>query len=188
VRLKTRRRRLVTLIASVAAALAAMIAAPTAAHANNYFYGKYLVNAQTGNCLDVASNGSLRMVDCFSATHPRWNILSYASDVNNYYSRVQVQNADIGNCLSVAMKWAPLSFWVSDSGCDAGAGRDQWDLTWVGNTSPNASNSWQLFNADFGQCLDSGQQGNWVYDYHADGYNYCPWKTDQYQVWYIETP
>ncbi|GAA2710383.1 MULTISPECIES: hypothetical protein [Streptomyces] len=169
----------------------AMVVSTGTAHANTYQRNVQLINHHTHWCLEGGgANAGVRTAPCNGSSYQRWNVLSYDSDVDNYYARVQVQSAATGQC----MRWDHYPVWngswdqLRTNSCDYRNPDDQWNLTWVGNTAPNPSNSFQFFNPrgviNDPACLDAGQN-SLMYGY-GRGTVTCPWHTDDWQIWSMQ--
>ncbi|SHN29730.1 ricin-type beta-trefoil lectin domain protein [Streptomyces yunnanensis] len=189
--------------ALVAGMLAAATVAGTAgtAQANTYQYNVMLQDYATGYCLD--SNGGDVYTNPCQPGNPwqRWNVVSYDGSVGGYYDRVQIVHRKEGNCLRV--QWSHSisdpSGWFATraAGCNSSDYHDQWNMTWVGNSSGNPRNSWQFANyqADSNLnevlCLDRGQDGHYnqlLWDQgHPQGApvarTTCYNHTNRYQMW-----
>lgn len=168
-------------------AVAALGTTAGTAQANTYQRNVQVIDLQTGNCLDSGGNGIVHTQGCNGGAYQRWNVLSYAGDVNNYYSRVQIQSVQNGQCLRV---YHASGIAATVSSCDAGTLEDQWNMTWVGNTAGNPSNSFEFFNQGrsgsspiTATCLDAGQSRLlFQYDPQA-GNTTCPNHGNRWQIW-----
>ncbi|WP_265566174.1 RICIN domain-containing protein [Streptomyces hygroscopicus] len=176
--------------------LAGTLALSGTAHAETYQRNVQLQDLQDQgvDCLDSNYNGSLYILPCNGGSFQRWNVTSYAPDVNNYYSRVQIQNVRTGRCLRVQF-FAGNGYEAKTDSCDASNYRDQWNMTWVGNTPGNPSNSFQFLNwqpsgplsgrSEFDFCLDRGQAGhanNMVFDI-GQFRKTCDNHSNKWQIW-----
>ncbi|WP_344441590.1 hypothetical protein [Kitasatospora nipponensis] len=174
-------------------AATALLAAPPA-HADTYQLNVQIINHHTNQCLDSNYGGSVYLGTCNGGNYQRWNVTSWWPDTNNYYSNVQLQDVQTKRCLSVYENFDGYHFPATTTvSCDDMDNKQQWDMTWVGNTSPNPQNSFQFMNnydvaGTYETCLDAGQtfDQKWLYNYGQAQFNTCPWHTDDWQIWSMQ--